>query len=258
MKLWGEAMTREKLKNISDSVKRSFAKILSFNGYSKVDDDYEVKMELLESFCDVVGQYFKFGEAYENVKFLENDSEVEEGIATIEANGLSYRSFINLKDGSSIVFKSIYVCQGEKSDESYISARFFSEDQSLFVVNAKTKGKRNIINELCLSVYASEEIMRCFETVKDFNPCEIGENIGEHIHPSKILILLASNNLINGDLFDDCLKDIKALSEVLILAVPPEFNGEIPYVLVMNSKELVSILDNEKKKRSFVGGGYGS
>jgi hypothetical protein len=207
-------MTRENLKNISNCVKNSFARLLSFNGYSKETlDDHPINMELVESFCNIVGEDFKFGAAYENIRVLEKGN--EEGIATIESSGLSFRSFINLSDG--LVFKSVYVRPGECKDESYMSARFFSEDQSLFIVNAKTKGKRNKITELCLSIYDSKEVRNCFDTIQNFNPCEIGENINEHIHPSRILILLSSTSLINGDLCKNCLSDYETLSKILIL-----------------------------------------
>ena len=243
-------MTRENLSKLNSSVKCTFAKLMLSNGYNKFIPDKIIKYrDLILSYSFLRGNDFEFGAAYQNVRFFKNENEV--GITTIENEGLSYRSFINLEDVSSKVFKSIYVKLGENEDESYITTRLFSEDQSLLVITSKTNGKRNAIQELCAYVYDSKDICECIESNPDFNPCEIGEDIKSCMVPSRVLILLPSSGISNIASIIGCLEDYSKLSEVLILTASNKTNGEIPYEFTMNAETITSMFDKEKRKQLF-------
>jgi hypothetical protein len=244
-----ESMTIENLRKVSNNVKCCFARLIKASGYKESDNKHYIKPELIESFSSVMGHDFNYGVVYENVRVLQKDG--EEGIQAIENGRLTFRSFINLKDGSPKVFRSMFVGQTENPNESYMSVRFFSEDQSLIVVNAKTRGNRSEIKELCAYVYDSETIGRCIESIPNFNPCEIGEDIRECMMPSRILILLPSAGIKDAGLLQKYLSDYSRLSEVLILFASNITGGEIPYEFVMNAEVLTSLFDAEKRKTLF-------
>ena len=243
-------MTRENLSQIDSSVKNTFAKLMSLNGYNRfVPNKVTDYCNLIYSYSFLRGSGFEFGAAYQNIRFLKNENEI--GISTIENEGLSYRAFVNFEDFSSKVFKSIYVKPGEKKDESYISARFFSEDQSLLVVNAKTKGKRNAIQELCAYVYDSKDICECVESNPDFNPAEIGEDIKSCMIPSRVLILLPSSGISSIASITGCIENYTRVMEVLMLTASNKTNGEIPYEFTLNPEILTNMFNIEKRKQLF-------
>jgi len=239
-------MTRENLKKLTSSVKCTFAKLMSLNGYSKGLLKEADDLDLLVAYQFIMGDNFKFGAAYENIRLLEKEN--EKGIATLEADGLSYRSFITLEDDSSRVCRSVYVKPGEMKDESYISTRFFSEDQSLIVINAKTKGKGNEVQALCSYIYDSETIDRYIELNPNFNPAEIGEDVESCMTPSRILMLFPSTGVKDITLLQRYLDRCSKASEILTLSALDEKKGQIPFEIFMSAAVLINTFDKGKTK----------
>lgn len=229
-------------KNSDKYVQVVFEQLMASCEYEIVPCDMSVDRPMIEELGNLAGS------GCSDIKFYENY--ITRGISAREGQGVTYRTFISLSDGRLKVKESLYVSPYKKDKKTLISARIFSQDNSLSVINAKTEGKGIRIQELFLFIYDSKEVEKYCRKFPNSNPCEIGENFNEHIHPSKILILLSPSTPISETLLE-YLGDKKELSEVLILITSKKMNGEIPYEFALNPEVLISMFDQEKRKELF-------